>query len=523
MPRTGRRRSLTIAAALAASLAVPAIAHAETFTVTGKAADSPCTADLVCGTLADAAATAQSGDVFNVAPAVYEDATFTVGGITIAGAPNFAVNGTLTFSANSGGVSKLQKAAINQATGIQPGVVVSGTAGLEISDSAIRSANDDGVQIREGTTNKIVRSVIATTGQATAAVHVTSADTSAAPKALTMDSSFATGGVAGVSAETGDGGPLSGAGPITVDLRHVTAAGSTRGLLLDASQAISLTGVGNITSTVTDSILQNGKLSNFYPGLLGFGLNSVTETYTRTLMDPFDSNVVFAKPASGNYRLRAGSPAINAGGVTAGESTTDIDGNDRSTAPTDQGGDEFTAASAPPGLVPVTPPGTGDGIAPEVVITRPRAGQKIKLVKRTTRTNKTTKKKTTTSKRTKIRVSGTSKDASGMRAVVLTIEKTSTTVSKPRTSASSAAATTTATKKCKFLNATKGIVLKRCTSPVLLAAKLATDGTWTFSVKSTIKLGPGKYRVTAVGLDKSGKAGNSAKRSDAIRTFTLTK
>jgi hypothetical protein len=76
--------------------------------------------------------------------------------------------------------------------------------------------------------------------------------------------------------------------------------------------------------------------------------NTVTIAATRTLglaadgsTAAFDENAVFMRPLSRAYRLRPGSPAINGGGHAAGESTTDIDGQDRSAAPTDQGFDEF--------------------------------------------------------------------------------------------------------------------------------------------------------------------------------------
>jgi hypothetical protein len=529
MPRTGRRRSLTIAAALAAALAVPAAAQAATtYTVApgGGACAGP--ADTTCGELQTAADAVVAGDTINVQPGLYGSVTFDVGGLTITGSGNVTVNGSVTFTAGTGGVSKLSKIVVGQPNGVASGVVANGAAGVELSDMVVISANDDGVKFFEGTANKIVRSVILTGGQTTSAVHVRSLDASTATKALTLESTFLIGGRAGLNVETGEA-PLLGigsnAGDVTVNLRHVTAGGSQNGLLLDSSKAYALllgTPAGNITANVSDSIIQNGTAKLPVTTLL-VTPNTITDTYTRSLVPPFDSNAVFVNPAGRNYRLRAGSPAINAGGVTPGESATDVDGQDRATAPTDQGADEFVASAptTPPGS---TPPGaTNDGVAPEVVITRPTAGQRIKLVKKTTKVNKTTKKKTTTSKRTKIVVGGTSKDASGVKAVVLTIEKISTTVSKPKTSASSAAATTTATKKCKWLNATKGVVLKSCATPVLLLAKLAKDGTWTFSVKSTIHLGAGKYRATAVGLDNSGKTGNSAKRADAIRTFTLTK
>jgi len=525
MPRTGRRRSLSIAAAAITMLAAPAAAQAATYTV--KAGDGDCGGtDLACGALADAATAAAPGDVFNVSPGTYASATFTDAAITIAGAPSFSVNGTLTFTAPAGGVSKLQKAAIGQTTS-SPGLVVTGAAGLEVSDSVVASAGDAAV-FSEGTANKIVRSVIATTGGA--AVRVTSADASSAAKALTLESTLVTGGVAGVAVKTGVTPLLSSAGPVTLTLRHVTAAGSTNGLSLDSSNAAGAglgASVGNITANVTDSIIQNGTAKLPYTGVPPLlAANTITDTYVRTLRT-FDANAVFVDPAARKYRLKAGSPAINAGGVTPGESTTDIDGNDRSTAPTDQGADEYTA---PVPTAPLTPPGTGaasDRTPPAVVITKPRANQRIKLTTTTTRTvtvtrnGKRTRVKRKTTKRTRIGFAGTAIDRSGVKGVIVALERLSLTPSTAKTSANSAAATTPA-KKCRWFSATKGIVLKSCARPTLLLAKFA-NGRWTYNIKSTVRLRAGVYRLSAAGADNSGAFGNAAPSKDSVHRFTLVK
>ena len=599
MPRTGHRRSLSIAVALLAMLAAPAAAQAATYTV--KGGDGPCGgADTACGGMADAATAAAPGDIFKVSPGIYGSANFTVGGVTVTGDPLFTVNGTLTFSSNAGAVSKLQKAAINENVGAGTGVVVSGSSGLEISDSVILSNNGDAVTFSAGAANKIMRSVIGTGGQSTAAVRVTSPDT-ADSKKLVMESTLVTGGAAGLSVNTGLGnGLIATAGNVEVVLRHVTSAGSTNGLVLDASKANPLVGgpVGNITASVTDSIIQGGTLKSNYGGvILVAPANSVMDTYTRTLQSPFSADAVFAKPASRNFRLRPGSPAINAGGITAGESATDLDGQDRSAAPTDQGADEFV--DEPPKAViaiktspqrsgqAVTFDGSGstdretgigggiaryhwefgdgtasdtttsstthiyakegkgtasltvvdtagqssapataavdvvDGSVPAVVITKPKANQKIKLTKTTTKTvtvmedGKAVKVKKKTTKRTKIGFAGTAKDKSGIKSVVLTVEKLSTTTTTPR-------AATTTTKRCKWLDPKKGVVLKSCAKPILIVAKFAA-GTWTYNVKSTIKLGAGLYRVSAYALDNAGSFGNSAPSKDAVHRFTLVK
>jgi hypothetical protein len=541
MPRTGRRRSLTIAAAIFATLAAPAAAQAASYTV--KAGDGPCGgADLACGSLAEAATAAAAGDVFTVTPGAagtsFGSATFTAPNVTITGAPNFTVDGSLAFTGNGTVASKLQKVALVQANGSNAGVIVTGTAGLEIDDSQIDGGNGDGVTFSEGVTNKIVRSFVFTAGQATAAVRVTSADLSSAPKKLTMDSSIVSGGAAGLSVNTGANGPQSLAGDVDVVLHHVTSAGSTNGLVLNASKAIDLIGgpVGNITAEVTDSIIQNGTAKTVYPGVLGTltltaAPNTITDTYTRTLQN-FDAGTVFVNPTSRNYRLKAGSPAIDVGGFTEGESATDIEGDPRPGPTTDLGADEYVAPAPGTGTTPPPPAPTTDGTLPAITITSPKQNQKVKLTKVTTKTTTVTKNgkkvkvKKKTSKPAKISFSGKATDASGVKGVVLTVEKLSSTPSKPKTSAKASAATpapaATAT-KCKWLNASKGIVTKSCTKPIVLLASLAKDGTWKFNVKSTVKLGAGVYRIIVAGADNSGAFGNSAPAADAIHRFTLVK
>ena len=620
MPRMGRRRSLTIAAAVIATLAAPAAAQAATYTV--KAGDGPCgaPADLACGGLGDAATAAGPNDTFNVSPGTYGSATFSDAGLTISGAPNFTVDGSLVFSASGGAVaSVLEKAVVSLPTGAGPAISVTGTNGLHIRDSAILGQSGDGVLFTEGTNNKIIRSVIGTGGAATAAVHVTSADLSTGAKALTIESSLLTGGAAGLSVNTGQGnGLISAAGDVAVTLRHVTSAGSTNGVVLDASKANPLIGgpVGDITADIVDSIIQRGAAKSIYPGVLN-GLvitappNTVTVAATRTLglaadgsTVAFDENAVFMRPLGRNYRLRPGSPAINGGGFTAGESATDIDGQDRSAAPTDQGFDEFvneppkavievktnpqrtgrdvlfdgskssdretgagggitkyhwefgdgtTADTTTPTTTHVyTREGDGtatltvtdaqgavsatasapikliDGVPPEIVITKPTQNQKIRLTKKTTKTTTVTvngvkvKKKTTTTKKVRVAFAGTAKDKNGVKGVIFTIERLSRTTTSTAAKSSSAT-TTTPTKRCTWIDPVKGAVVRSCTKPILILAKLGKDGAWTYTMKSTVKLVAGTYRIIVAGQDNAGASGNSAAAKDAIHRFTLLK
>ncbi len=549
MLRTGRRCSLTIAAvAIAAAAALPAAAQAKSITV--NPADGACGADFTCSTLAQAAAIAVSGDVVTVANAIYRSAEFDEGGVTIVGSPSFAVDGTLTFSGTSGGVSKLQKAIISQQNGSNPGVAVGGGAGLQISDSAVLSVGGEGALFTAGTANKIERSVIASAGQSTPAVRVTSPDVSPAKKALLVESSIITGGLAGLSVNTGTNGLVIGstAGDVDVTLRHVTAAGA-RGIVLDSTKAASgVLGspVGNITANVVDSIVLNGTTKAAYGGIaLVSPANSIGVSYTRTLDGGFNPDAVFANPSTRNYRLKAGSPAINAGGFTPGESTTDIDGEDRSGPTTDQGGDEFNPAP-PPANAPTGTPVKGDGVAPAVVIKSPKHNQRIKITTTKTKTTKkklkngktkTTKKKTT--KRTPISISGTATDAAGIKGVIVTIQRTSAIKSKKKkstkkkksskqktkstTSAKASQTTATTKKKCYWLDDKRGIKKRSCDRPILMLAKTDAKGNWRLDIAKKLRFSPARFRIIVLGGDNSGAVGNTAASKDAIHKFSLVR
>jgi hypothetical protein len=363
MPRLGRRHWMTTAVATLAMLAAPAAARAATYTV--AAGNGPCGgADLACGSLGEAAAAAAPGDVFSVAPGTYDAATFAVGGVTISGAAGVAINGTMTFSGATGGPSRLEKVAISQSTGGAPAINVSGESGLELLDAAVVSLHGDGIIVTGGEAGRIIRSVVVTGGAETSAVRVTS--TAGTPaKGLTLESVLLIGGGAGLRAETINNAIEAAAGDISIVARHVTAAGSTNGLVLDSTKALRLlgTGVGNIAATVTDSIVLDNRVAN-YAGVAGLGANTATLTASRSLQTG-DRNVLFADAAARNFRLRPGSPAIDQGGIEPGESTTDIDGDPRPGPVTDLGADEFV--NAPP-------------VASIVVRTaRPRAGQPVLL------------------------------------------------------------------------------------------------------------------------------------------------
>ena len=100
-----------------------------------------------------------------MASGTYGSATFAVN-VTLAGTPSFGVNGSLAFTGNGGAPSKIQHLVLAQINGSAAGIISEGSAGLIIEDTVVVSPNGDGVTFSAGTTNKIVRSAIATGGLA---------------------------------------------------------------------------------------------------------------------------------------------------------------------------------------------------------------------------------------------------------------------------------------------------------------------------------------------------------------------
>lgn len=506
------RRSLSVAAAVAAAVLVaPAAAQAATYTV--AAGGGPCgSGDLTCESLAVAAGAVASGDAVMVSPGTYaEPANFGVP-VTITGGAGVGISGTITFSAAGATPSVLEKVVVVTSAG--PAVSVTGSAGVAVRDSALISAADQGMSIVNGAGNSIVRSSVYSAAAGTAAVHV---QPGTAATSLTLESSVLSGGSggegAGLRVRTGVGSlPVTGAGAATVTARHITVAGTAKGIVLDSSAAVgTLSAVGNISATVSDSIVLGTNSTTNYPGLLLVPANTATLTFTAANDRTSTPEALFTNPARRNYHLRDGSPAIDKA-TSPGTSPTDVDGQPRTNGPaSDLGADEFYVGPPPP----PPPAGTGvarnDGAPPAVVITKPRANQKIKLSttrRRTVTVDGERVTRRTTTRLRRLAIGGTAKDPSGVRGVVLTIEKLGS--------------TSTATTKCKWFNPSKGIVLRSCKKPPLLLAKLAANGTWTYNVDAR-KLSAGRYRIIAVGADNSGAFGNSASRGDAIRRLTLTK
>lgn len=334
MSRPGRRPLLSLAIASVLALALPAAAHAAAYTIApgGGACGSP--GDLACGSFTDAATAAANGDTFAVSAGTY-DGGGTFPSVAITGEPGVVLTGALTFT-NSGGIATLQRVnVVNSAGG--PAITASGTSGLDVRDLTAVSTSGHGVLITASANNTIQRANIITGNGSMSAVRV--APPLAGSATLNISSSFATGGSAGIGAySTG----LTGSTAI-VNARHVTAAGSAHGVYADTSG--SLTG-GVATILVSDSITLS-------PGTNAGLLQPPTLTIDSATITDGDKSVLFADALNQNFRLKPGSPAIGAGGAPAGgESTTDVDGQDRSVAPTDLGADEYVN-TAPTAVIKV--------------------------------------------------------------------------------------------------------------------------------------------------------------------------
>jgi PKD repeat protein len=537
------------------ALAGPAAASAATYSVApGQGACGG--ADLQCGSLSDAASAAMPGDVFDVAPGEYGTATFTTGGITVRGTgAGVIVNGPLNFTAVSGGTPKLQRVIVRRTASAGPALTVTGAAGLELSDSLVVSIGGHAAQITAGTTNKILRSTLITAQAGSNAVAVESIAGTPA-KALTIDSSIVAGGAAGIGARTSALAVESAPGDIAITAHHLTAAGSTHGISLDASQAMRLVdpGAGNIVANVSDSIVLNGTMTLNYAGVAGLGDNTATLSTTRTRLAG-DPNALFANPAKLNFHLKPGSPAIDQGGFTAGESTTDIDGDARPGPVTDQGADELLIVNRPPvakisatptrarqnQLVTFSAAGSADpdgplkeyrwyfsdgtsrtttvpqttksfaepGIAGALLQVVDAAGTKSTVVAAAVRVIDSNPPVVTITKpkngatvrrflrgthtRTVISFGGTASDPSGVNRVLLSLRQI------------------TKSKRCRWLNPRRGFVVRRCSRPYRFKANQGL-GRWLFIVPGKRRLPAGRYELTAIGVDNNGFSGNSGPR-----------
>jgi hypothetical protein len=334
---------------------------------------------------------------------------------------------------------------------------------------------------------------------------------------------------------------------------------------------------------VTDSItLANAEIP--YNGALGSGIgaNTAAINASRTLLTG-DRALLFADAAASNFRLRPSSPAIGQGGVEAGESATDIDGEDRSTGPTDLGGDEYNNAPPVAKIVvkTATPRATqavtfdgagstdreasyGDGIVeyrwtfsdgkaettagPTVSHTFPQEGDaaatlvvvdrqgapsqpaavSLKLIDGTAPTVGIVKPKNqqkirqfTTKTKT---VNGTQRRTRTRTKLVFGgLSRDANGVAQIVLTLEKLKTGSSTSSRCSWYDPKRGFVSRNCNKPVLFSARLlkdSTTGQWTYTIKR--KLGKGAYRLRAVGVDTTGAAGNAGGSKLGVVRFTLT-
>jgi|GEM_PF-4495096 len=441
-----RRRSPGILAAalaatfLLAALAISPPAHAARYTV--KPGGGACGgSDTACGSVSAAAKAMRAGDAVAIAPGRYEESpSFEAAGIVVRGsqtAPGVVIGGTVTFAAASGRASVLERLVVRAGGAGAAAVVVAGTAGVSVRDASLFSATGDALTIAGATSSAVTRSRLL----AGSAAIATSGG------ALTVDSSILSGG-----ADAGGAGLAIFAPPpyalvqaASVVARHVTIAGAPTAItLLDPTAA---------SATVSDSIV--------------LGEAPATVAFTRTARESAPA-ALFVNPQTRNFRLRPGSPALDRGQITAGESKTDVDGQPRTLGKaSDLGADEL------------------DTVAPRVTVTRPAARRTLPA-------------------RSRLRLAGRAQDPSGVASVVFSLEVL------PRSGTT-----------CRWLHPVRALVTRSCSDPVLVRAKLAKGGRWSYSGSRALRLPAGRHRVRVSGTDRAGVNGNSAPAGRRSVTFRV--
>jgi len=433
------RGRLSIAAA--AALGGPDAAHAVRYTV--KSGGGACGAsDTNCGSLSAAAKAMRAGDALAISPGRYEESPrFTSAGLVVRGAkaaPGVVIEGTVTFAAPSGRASLLEKLVVRAAGAGATAVVVSGTSGVSLRDASLFSADADALKIAGAAGSTVTRSRLL----AGAAAVATGGG------ALTLDSSILSGG-----AGPGGAGIAVLAPPqytvvpaASVVARHVTIAGAPAAIAPPAPPG------ATATLNVTDSIV------------LGTAPPAAAFIRTERASAPA---ALFVNAATRNFRLRRGSPALDRGQITPGDSQTDVDGQPRTLGrASDLGADEL------------------DTVAPQVTVTRPRAGQAL-------------------SGGSRLRLAGRAQDPSGVASVVFSLEVL------PRSG-----------RTCRWFDRERALVTRSCSNPVLVRAKLS-QGRWRFNGPRRLRLPAGRYRVRVAGTDRSGVTGNAAPARRRSVTFRV--
>ncbi|HVF78305.1 MAG TPA: choice-of-anchor Q domain-containing protein [Solirubrobacteraceae bacterium] len=436
------RRRLAITVVAAAFLAVPgAAAQAASYTV--RSGGGICGGgDIACGSVSAAAKAMRAGDDLTISPGRYQESPrFEAPELLIRGskiAPGVVIEGTVTFAATNGGASVLEKLVVRTSAAGAGAVLVTGLSGVSLRDASLFSADGNALTITAATESAVTRSRLLA-GAAAVAIG---------GGALRLDSSILSGGAGaggiGIAILAVPQEEL--VLPLSVVARHVTIAG--------APIAIAMTGSGDPapSAKVSDSIV------------LGAAEPAVAFTRTDRESDPA---ALFVNPQTRNFRLRSGSPALDRGQTTPGESSTDIDGQPRTLGKaSDLGADEL------------------DTVAPRVTITRPRGGQTLGADSR-------------------LRLAGQAQDPSGVTSVVFSLEVL------PRSGAT-----------CNWFDPVRALVNRSCSDPVLVRAPVAKGGAWSFNGPPGLALPAGRYRVSVSGTDRFGVTGNTAPA--ALRTIAFS-
>lgn len=424
------------AAAIALLLAAPAGAQPARYRVTSGGGGCG-GADTTCGSLTAAATAMQAGDKLTIAPGRYEESPrFDAPGLVVRGsktAPGVVVDGTVTFAAD-GPPSAFENVAVSAMAADAPSVLVSGTAGLVVRDASLFAAGANALTIAGSTGNAVMRSRLLSSR---IGIAIGGGD-------LALDSSIVSGGTgadgAGVRAGGGPENPLSASASVVG--RHVTIAGAPAAIVLS----------GAASAAMSDSIV--------------LGTAPPEASFVRTDRESTPA-ALFVNPATRNFRLRPGSPAIDRGQVTPGDSATDVDGQPRTLGKaSDLGADEL------------------DTVAPQVTITRPRARQ-------------------TLAADSSLRLTGRAQDPSGVASVVIAMD------------------VLPAGRTCRWFSPQRGLVTRSCRDPVLVRARVAKDGTWSYAGPRRLKLPAARYRVRAYGTDRAGVFGNAAQGGRSSVTFRV--
>jgi hypothetical protein len=355
-------------------LVLAASAPAATTTVDASSAGG-CAAGATCKSISQAIGASKAGDTIVIKKGTYiEDITVPAdrGGLTLKADTGAIVHGTLASAATDVKVSGL---AIKAAAGPS---AVTAAGKISLTDVAVVSETGTALTLNGGTGSRVQRSTLAS-GDANSN---TSDGIKQGAAGLTVDSSIVIGGARGAAFRVTT---TNGSADASLALNHVTSVtpGAGIALLGPTSDNLALDPVGDITLTVTSSIIRGASGAISDPGFAVLGVpvrpaNSVTATFANSNASKFikpdgqpaagsgnatANSALFASP--GSLRLKHGSPAIDQGGpLAAGESTTDIDGDPRVNGPaSDIGADEFTNHA----------PVLTLSVLPEV----PRTGQKV--------------------------------------------------------------------------------------------------------------------------------------------------